>query len=129
MTGLISQHLTGHAAAIQLQNTKHVMAAAQFHALAKTATSNDGTQQPTTSVVADVYIGGGVDSFTVTSTTVTGNTAHVDATDVEWCEDVVYFADGTSADQPARGSWSYSIEMVLENGVWKASNIQSDMLG
>ncbi len=125
-TGLIKSCLTGRAQELQLKNTATVLAASIRHAAPKASTAGSVAGA---SVIADVYTGGGLDSYTVLAETVTGGTAHLTARGIGWSDDTVYFADGTTEDEPSRGMVRYEIDMVLVDGIWMVSDDEPDVEG
>jgi hypothetical protein len=125
-TGLIKSCLTGRAQELQLKNTAMVLAASIRHAAPR---ESSGASAAGTPVIADVYTGGGLDNYTVLAETVTGGTAHLTAQGVGWSDDTVYFADGTSEDEPSRGMVRYEIDMVLVDGIWMVSDDEPDVEG
>jgi hypothetical protein len=125
-TGLIKSCLTGHAQELQLENTAMVLAASVRHAAPKASGGGSAAGAP---VIADVYTGGGLYGYTVLAETVTGGTAHLTAQGIGWSDDTVYFADGTSEDEPSRGMVRYEIDMVLVDGIWMVSDDEPDVEG
>jgi len=125
-SSLISHALTGDAAALQRRNTAMVLSAAVRHPANKATAAGS---QPSAQVIADVYTGGGIQSYKVLSSVVSGRTAHLSLDAATWCDDVVYFADGTSEDQPSRGVNHYELDLILVDGVWKVSKESVDVLG